>query len=150
MGNGDANKMENGSAVKNNDAGKARMEKDALAKLLGIELLEMEPGYARAVMKVTPELLNGAGVTHGGAIFTLADVVFAAASNAHGPVALALNVNINFLKATTEGVVLTATAREDNLTRKTGLYRMEVKDESGRTVALAEGLVYRMSGDGNS
>jgi hypothetical protein len=27
---------------------------------------------------------------------------------------------------------------------------MEVKDESGRTVALAEGLVYRMSGDGNS
>lgn len=136
-----------GGAVEKTGAGKARMAKDALAGLLGIELLEMEPGYARAVMKVTPELLNGAGVTHGGAIFTLADVVFAAASNAHGPVALALNVNISFLRATPVGTVLTATAREDNLTRKTGLYRMEVKDASGRTVALAEGLVYRMSGD---
>lgn len=123
------------------------MEKDALAKHLGIQLLEMEPGYARAVMTVKPEHLNGIGVTHGGALFSLADIVFAAASNAHGPVAVALNVNIHYLKATTEGTVLTATAREENLTRKTGLYRLEVKDESGELVALAEGLVYRKNND---
>lgn len=119
------------------------MQKDALARHLGIELIEIKPGYARATMEVKPELLNGAGVTHGGAIFSLADVVFAAASNAYGPVALALNVNIQFLKATKAGAVLTATAREENLTRKTGLYRMEVKDGSGEVIALAEGLVYR-------
>lgn len=88
-------------------------------------------------------MLNGIGVTHGGAIFSLADIAFAAASNAHGPVAVALNVNIHFLKATTEGTTLTATAREENLTRKTGLYRLEVKDDSGQLVALAEGMVYR-------
>lgn len=125
------------------DTGQERLGKDALARHLGIKLLEMKPGYARAVMEVTPELLNGVGVTHGGAIFSLADVVFAAASNAHGPVALAMNVNINFLKATTVGTTLTAVAREDNLTRKTGLYRMEVTDETGAMIALAEGLVYR-------
>jgi len=122
---------------------KARLGKDALAKHLGIKLLEMKPGYARTEMKVTPELLNGVGVTHGGALFTLADYAFAAASNAHGPVAVALNVNINFLKATTEGMTLTATAKEENLTRKTGLYRLEVRDESNQLVALAEGMVYR-------
>lgn len=88
-------------------------------------------------------MLNGIGVTHGGAIFSLADIAFAAASNAHGPVAVALNVNIHFLKTTTEGTTLTATAREENLTRKTGLYRLEVKDDSGQLVALAEGMVYR-------
>ncbi|MFZ5597749.1 MAG: PaaI family thioesterase [Bacillota bacterium] len=120
-------------------------EKDALARHLGIKLTEVEPGYASAVMEVRPELLNGVGVTHGGAIFSLADVVFAAASNAHGPVALALNMNIQFLKTSTAGAVLTATAREENLTRKTGLYRMEVKDENGKMIALAEGLVYRRS-----
>jgi len=123
--------------------GKARLEKDALARHLGIELVKMEPGYASALMKVTPELLNGEGYTHGGAIFTLADLVFAAASNAHGPVALGLNVNINFLKATKEGAILTATAHEDNLSKRTGLYRLEVKDENGELVAIAEGLVYR-------
>lgn len=119
------------------------MDKDALARHLGIELQETGAGYARAAMRVGPGLLNGAGVTHGGAIFSLADVVFAAASNSHGPLALALNVNIQFLKTTSTGEVLTATAREENLTRKTGLYRMEVRDAGGDLVALAEGLVYR-------
>lgn len=122
------------------------MEKDALARHLGIKLLEIKPGYALGAMEVRPELLNGVGVTHGGAIFGLADVVFAAASNSHGPVALALNVNIQFLKTTQVGAVLTATAREENLTRKTGLYRMEVRDQCGEVIALAEGLVYRRSG----
>ncbi len=122
---------------------KKRLGKDALMKQLGIELEEIKPGYARTSMEVKPELLNGVALTHGGAIFTLADIAFAAASNAHGPVAVALNVNISFLKATTAGTTLTATAQEDNLTNKTGLYRLEVKDESGELVALAEGLVYR-------
>ena len=124
---------------------KVFQKKDALANHLGIQLLEAKPGYARATMKVRPELLNGAGVTHGGAIFCLADIVFAAASNAHGPLALALNVNISFLQTTTEGTILTAIAREDNLTRKTGLYRIEVMDEDGKLVAVAEGLAYRRS-----
>jgi len=91
---------------------------------------------------VTPELLNGAGLTHGSTVFALADIVFAAASNSHGPLALALNVSINFVKATSAGAVLTAVAREENLTRRTGLYRLEVRDEKGDLVALAEGLAY--------
>ncbi|TEB05958.1 Acyl-coenzyme A thioesterase PaaI [Pelotomaculum schinkii] len=119
------------------------MAKDAFARRLGIELIEMKEGYARATMKVTPELLNGAGVTHGSAVFGLADLVFAAASNSHGPVALGLNVNIHYLKATTSGALLTGIAREENQTRKTGLYRLEVTDEKGDLVALAEGLAYR-------
>lgn len=120
-----------------------KLGKDALAQLLGIKIDDIQAGYASATMEVRKELLNAMGLTHGGAIFSLLDVVFAAASNSHGPVALALNVNINFLKATKAGDLLTATAREENLTRKTGLYRLEVRDESGDIVALAEGLVYR-------
>ncbi|MFZ5632856.1 MAG: PaaI family thioesterase [Bacillota bacterium] len=119
-------------------------QRDAMARHLGIVLVEAIPGYARATMKVGPELLNGAGVTHGGAIFSLADIVFAAAGNARGPLALALSVNIHFLKATTAGAVLTATAREEKITGRTGLYRMEVRDDRGDLVALAEGLAYRM------
>jgi acyl-CoA thioesterase len=127
------------------EEGKKRLEKDAFARLLGIELTEIKPGYACATLKVTPDLLNGEGLTHGGTIFGLADLVFAAASNSHGTLALALNVNISFLKATRAGAVLTAVAREESLTRKTGLYRLEVRDEKGELVALAEGLAYRRS-----
>lgn len=127
------------------ETGLERINKDAFARHLGIELVEMKKGYARAIMKVTPVLLNGAGVTHGSAVFALADLVFAAASNSHGPVALGLNVNIHYLKATKSGALLTGIAREVNQTRKTGVYHIEVKDESGELVAMASGLAYRPS-----
>ncbi len=121
-----------------------RLEKDAFARYLGINLLEIKPGYARATMRVTSELLNGAGLTHGSAVFALADIAFAAASNSHGSLALALNVSISFLKATSEGSLLTAVAREENLTRKTGLYRLEVREENGGLIAMADGIAYRV------
>lgn len=125
------------------ERGKLCLERDAFARYLGIVIDEIKPGYARATMKVTKELLNGTGITHGSAVFALADIAFAAASNSHGPEAVGLNVNINYLKATREGATLTAVAREENLTRRTGVYRMEVMDETGVLVAVAEGLVYR-------
>ena len=59
----------------------------------------------------SPQHLNGYRTVQGGAIFTLADFAFAAASNAHGTVAVAINVSINFLKAGTTGT-LQAEARE--------------------------------------
>lgn len=119
------------------------VKSDPFAKYLGITLLEIGEGYAVGSMEVKPQLLNGHGITHGGAIFALADSVFGAASNSHGPSALALDIHISFIKATQEGEILQATARVENLTNKTGLYRMEVTDSSGQMVAIAEGRVIR-------
>lgn len=119
------------------------VNRDPLAGYLGITLLEVGEGYAIGSMEVKPHLLNGHGITHGGAIFALADSVFGAASNSHGPSALALDIHISFIKATRVGEVLRATARVENLTTKTGLYRMEVIDGQGQMVAIAEGRVIR-------
>lgn len=130
--------------------GKSRLKQDALARRLGIKIVELLPGYAVTSMRVVPELLNYFGVAHGGAVFCLADVALAAASNSHGPVALALSMNMQFLKTTTEGIVLTATAKEEYLTEETGLYRVEVKDENGEIVALVEGLVFRWSSNSST
>lgn len=116
---------------------------DPLAEYLGITIVKIEPGYAEAVLEVKPELLNGYHLTHGAVIFALADVVFGAASNSHGPPALALNVNISFIKATRLGESLRAVCREENLTKRTGLYRMEVTDSGNEPVAIAEGLAIR-------
>lgn len=116
---------------------------DRYAQHNGIELVEVKPGYAKTTMVVQEHHLNAVNVTHGATVFGLVDVAFAAASNSHGQVALALNMNISLVKATTTGAVLTATAMEDNLTNRTGLYRIVVEDETGDLVAVAEGLVFR-------
>ncbi|MHC5173758.1 MAG: PaaI family thioesterase, partial [Planctomycetota bacterium] len=78
------------------DKARELLSKDAFAEHNGIELVEIGPGMARAVMTVGNEHFNGVGIVHGAAIFSLADFAFAAASNSHGVVAVAINANISF------------------------------------------------------
>ena len=119
-------------------------KKDRFAEHSNIELLSVSPGQARAKMALHPHHLNGHGTVQGGAIFTLADFAFAAASNSHGTVAVAINVSITFMKAGTNGT-LWAEAREISRNLKLGSYTVEVKDDQGELVALFQGLAYRKS-----
>jgi acyl-CoA thioesterase len=117
---------------------------DKFAEHANIKLLSVSPGQARAKMALHPHHLNGYGTVQGGAIFTLADFAFAAASNSHGMVAVAINVSITFMKAGTIGT-LWAEAREMSRNPKLGSYTVEVKDDQGELVALFQGLAYRKS-----
>ena len=122
-----------------------QLELDPFARLLGIQLLEVGEGYSRCTMVVGEQMLNFCGIPHGGAIFPLADVAFGAASNSHGQLAVALNVSINFVAAVPAGTRLYAEAAEENLGRRTALYRLTVTAEDGSLVALCQGTVYRKS-----
>ncbi|HWI55766.1 MAG TPA: PaaI family thioesterase, partial [Bacillota bacterium] len=87
------------------------LKQDQFAERCNIELLSVQPGHARAKMTLHPHHCNGVGTVQGGAIFTLADYAFAAASNSHGTVAVGINVSISYLKAAKAGT-LWAEARE--------------------------------------
>lgn len=115
---------------------------DQFAKHLGIDLVEASAGYAKVRMTLGKRHLNGVGIAHGGAVFSLADCAFAVASNSHGTVALAINVAISFFKATREGVLF-AEAREVARNPKLATYEVTVTDEKGELVALFQGTVYR-------
>jgi acyl-CoA thioesterase len=117
---------------------------DQFAARCDIELLSVSPGQAKAKMPLQPHHLNGYGTVQGGAIFTLADFTFAAASNSHGQVAVAVNANISFLKAAKTGV-LWSEAKEVSKNFKLGTYTVEVKDDQGDLVALFQGMAYRKS-----
>lgn len=78
---------------------KELLAKDHFAANAGVELLEVSPGYARARMLVTVKHLNAGGVCQGGALFTLADLAFAAVANSHLKLTLSLNANITFLRS---------------------------------------------------
>jgi acyl-CoA thioesterase len=117
-------------------------KKDRFAQHSGVELLEIGEGRAKAKMVIKDSHLNGVDLVHGGAIFTLADLVFAAASNSHGTVAVAINASIWFVKAAKEGT-LYAEGSETSRNPKLATYSIKVTDEAGETVALFEGMVYR-------
>lgn len=122
----------------------AHVQNDAFMRLLGAEVTILAPGHSRAALTVTDQMTNFHGITHGGIIFALGDLAFAAASNSRGQTAVALNVSITFLSASTLGDRLVAEARECHLAGRTGLYEITVVEETrGTLIARSQDLVYR-------
>jgi acyl-CoA thioesterase len=115
---------------------------DRFAEHLGIELLEVSKGRAKAKMEIKNHHLNGVNIAHGGAIFSLADLVFAVASNSHKTIALAINASISFLKAVTGGTLI-AEATEVSINPKLATYDIRVTNENNELIALFQGTVYR-------
>jgi acyl-CoA thioesterase len=115
---------------------------DRYAALTGIEIIEAGLGFCKARMHIEDKHLNAANVVQGGAIFTLADLAFAVASNSHGQLALAINVNISFLRGKSTGT-LYATASEVAVPRKLGAYDVLITDELGEVIARFNGMVFR-------
>lgn len=116
---------------------------DPFSRHLGMELLVLRPGSSRMAMRLMPSMQNFNGLTHGGAIFALADAAFAAASNSHGTVAIALAMSIQFLDPPTAGARLIADATEVRAGRRAGFYEISVTEEDGRAVARCQGIVHR-------
>lgn len=120
------------------------IQHDPFARLLGAKVEIIKPGQSRVTLTITDAMVNFHGYTHGGVIFSIGDMAFAAASNSHGQTAVALNVGINFLKATKSGDRLIAEATEQSLSGPMGLYDITIRDDrTGEIVAKSQDLVYR-------
>jgi len=106
-----------------------------------MRVVEVRTGFARAEMTVEPCHLNAVGILQGGALFTLADLAFAAASNSHGVVAVACQADVTYFKAVEAGK-LTAVAEEISRTRKLSTCLVRISDERDELVALFKGVAY--------
>jgi acyl-CoA thioesterase len=120
-----------------------RVNEEPFAQHLGMELKDIGPGSSIVEMTFRPEMENILGMAHGGAIFALIDEAFETASNSHGTVAVALNMNVTYISSPPVGSLLRAEAREISLTRRTASYLINVIDEQDQLVATCQALVYR-------
>jgi len=99
---------------------------DEASRTLGMELVEHGAGTAVLRMTVTPAMVNGHKIAHGGYLFLLADSAFACACNSHGPVTVAAAADIDFVAPAHEGDVLVATATERTRFGRSGIYDVSV------------------------
>ena len=120
-----------------------RVKREPYAGKLGMELVEVKPGYARIRMPFGKDIENIFGMAHGGAVFSLIDEAFQIASNSHGTVSVALNVQVSYIQAAEPGETLFAEMKE--ITRSTRLSHCagEVKDSRGRLIATCQAIAYR-------
>lgn len=103
---------------------------DATLRSLGLERLSIEAGGASVAMTVLPSMVNGIGITHGGAVFTLADAVFSLACNSYNERTVASHCSIAFLHPTRLGDRLVATATEVARSVRSGIYDVRVSLEN--------------------
>jgi acyl-CoA thioesterase len=116
---------------------------DRFAVLAGCELLEIREGYARAKMTVEEHHLNGGDFCQGGAIFTLADLAFAAAVNSHLVLTVSTSSNISFFRSVPLGATVYAEARELVNHHRMPYAEVRVTDEQQRLVAIFTSSGYR-------
>jgi acyl-CoA thioesterase len=120
-----------------------KVKREPFAQKFGIKLLDLDEGYSRVQMKFTPDMENFLGMAHGGALFALIDVAFETASNSHGTVAVALNMNITYISPPSPESTLIAEAREFSRTQRTAVYDIKLSDDQNHLIASCEALVYR-------
>jgi acyl-CoA thioesterase len=120
-----------------------QVEKEPFAKKFGIKLVALDNGYSKVEMSFTPDMENFFGLAHGGTLFALIDEAFETASNSHGTMAVALNMNVTYISSPSRGSKLIAEAQELSLTNKTASYDIKVFDDQKNLVASCQALVYR-------
>ena len=120
--------------------------RDRASQWLGLNIVEVRSGYAQLTMEVKPHMTNGHDLGHGGLTFALADSSFAFACNSYNINAVAAACSIEFLAPTRVGDVLTATAQEQALNGRNGVYDVRVTNQRDEVVALFRGKSTQIRG----
>ena len=127
-------------------AAEALLRNDAASRMLGMQLTDVKPGYARLTMLVRSDMVNGHRICHGGLIFSLADSAFAVSCNSYNESTVAAACSIDFLAPAIEGDELAAEATELWRSGRSGIYEITVRNQRGERVALFRGRSHRISG----
>ena len=115
---------------------------DHLYQLMDMTIEEARPDYARVSMPPSLPIVHGMGVALGGALFTLADIAFGAASNCEEETGtVTLSTSIQFLAPGRKGP-FTAEARLVRGGRRIVTYDVDVRDADGTLLvhAVTQGM----------
>jgi uncharacterized domain 1 len=113
------------------------MGRNAFMRHNRIEMVAVEPDWAKFRLSVGPESLNPYGMVHGGALCTLADDTAGTAAHTDGRVYVTQTCSLNFLRNVPRGVIY-ATARVVHRGGATCLTSVEITAEDGQLMAAGE------------
>ena len=119
------------------------------ARLIGFDIVRVEPGKAVFEMVTGPQHANPMGTTHGGILCDLADAAMGiayASDLGDGESFTTLELKINFLKPVWTAR-LTAVARVVKRGKTIGLVECDVVDQTGSLVARASSTCMTLAGE---
>ncbi len=127
---------------KNLDYARLQVSQDPMAKLLGIELIELSTERAIVGLTPHPHHLNALGVVHGSALYALLDQAAAVACNASAHRAILFQSQINFLTAARPAHKLRAVATPLSIKRRLSVWEVKITDDTGQLIAFGQSTAY--------
>ena len=129
------------------DEAREIFSKDLYAtKMSGITIEEVGENYAKCAMKITDNHRNAYGGVMGGAIYTLADLAFAVASNFGAEnLTVSLVGQATFLSMT-KGSILYAETELIKDGRTNCFINVKIYDDTGRDIALVSFTGAKLTG----
>jgi len=112
-------------------------------RLVGVEVVDWEPGRARTRLVPGTDQTNVHGFVHGGALFAVADTAFEVACNSWGRVCVGLDVTVHYAAPAQLGEALLAEAVEVTRSLRVASYRVDVKGEDGLVRCTALAVAFR-------
>lgn len=120
-------------------------QNDTASQSLGMEIIDVDEGYAELKMTIRDHMLNGHKTCHGGMIFSLADSAFAFACNSQNESAVAAGCSIDFVRSAKANDKLTAVAKVQYQGKRSGIYHITVTNQENNLVALFKGNSARIN-----
>lgn len=129
------------------DEAREIFSKDLYAtKMSGITIEEVGENYAKCAMKITDHHRNAYGGVMGGAIYTLADLAFAVASNFDKPSPTVSLVGQATFLSMTKGSILYAETELIKDGRTNCFINVKIYDDTGRDIALVSFTGAKLTG----
>jgi acyl-CoA thioesterase len=130
------------------DEAREIFSKDLYAtKMSGITIEEVGENYAKCAMKITDNHRNAYGGVMGGAIYTLADLAFAVASNFDKPSPTVSLVGQATFLSMTKGSILYAETELIKDGRTNCFINVKIYDDTGRDIALVSFTGAKLTGN---
>jgi 1,4-dihydroxy-2-naphthoyl-CoA hydrolase len=108
-------------------------------KLYGLEIVSMDEEEVRARVAVRPEILQPAGLVHGGVFASMAESMTSIATwmavHEEGKTAMGQSNQTSFLRPIVSGTIH-ATGRRRHRGRTTWVWEVDINDDDGRLCAL--------------
>jgi uncharacterized protein (TIGR00369 family) len=115
------------------------VERQPLAKLLGLEIIEARPDRVVARLTVREEVCTSGGILHGGAFMTLADTAGAIGASLHlrpGDGTTTIESKTNFLGSAPVGSTITAEALPVHVGRRSSVWQTRITNDAGKLLAM--------------
>jgi 1,4-dihydroxy-2-naphthoyl-CoA hydrolase len=117
-------------------------DRNLFAKYLGMEIVAIHRGDPVVSMLVTHKHTNIRGVSHGGALVSLADMAMMLSCASLGRRVVTLDLNVNFVRRAKEGYTVMAYPKVIHSGKMTMVVEGSITDESKLLLAKTRGTFF--------